>query len=303
MSYFGNTPIIGDHNAHEHQSVMIDGEIKGKGQVPRDFGVQPMRAVPTTIKVMTSDQILAATKYNEDNKCSLTHIRETGNNGQHIPSLDQGQKGYCWAHSSTQSLIIYRASLGLPYVPLSAYMVACLIKNYADEGGWAALSMDWLSKNGTPDQKFWAQGSMSSSNDNQAMRDNAKLHLVTEQWADPAVAQYDRKMSWDQDATLLCSNIPVPSDFNWWSHSVLAMKLVIGAQQRAFTRTDSGKLASLEEFERIWAMNHPVTQGLGKAILNSWSDSYGDKGIGVLTGDKAISDGSVAPASTLATAA
>jgi hypothetical protein len=62
----------------------------------------------------------------------------------------------------------------------------------------------------------------------------------------------------------------------------------------------SGKLASLSEFDAIWAMNDPVTGGLGKRFRNSWADGYGDKGFAVLTGSKAVSSNAVAIISAIA---
>jgi hypothetical protein len=67
-----------------------------------------------------------------------------------------------------------------------------------------------------------------------------------------------------QLATCLLLNIPVVTDFNWWGHSVCAVRLV---KRNPFTI-------------RIW---------------NSWGDSWSDSGMGDLTGSKAIPDGAVAP--------
>jgi hypothetical protein len=87
--------------------------------------------------------------------------------------------------------------------------------------------------------------------------------------------------------------IPVVSDFNWWGHSVCSLDAVDGSTQRDVTRGESGKLLSLQEFDRIWDMDGE-TGGIGNNIWNSWGDSYGTQGIGLLTGSKAKPDNAVA---------
>lgn len=163
----------------------------------------------------------------------------------------------CWAHSSTSACLLIRALNNQPYADLSAYAVACIIKGYRDEGGWGAESLEWIAQNGIPTSEFWPQQSMSRSNDNPAMRENAKLHRVTE-WMDMEPRNVD------QLVTCLLQNIPVVIDLNWWAHSVCAMDLV-----------------SISPFRiRIW---------------NSWGDSWSEAGTGILEGNRAIPDGMIAP--------
>lgn len=159
----------------------------------------------------------------------------------------------CWAHSSTSAALAVRALNGEPYEDLSAFMVACIIKGYRDEGGWGAESLEFIAQNGIPTSQFWPQQSMSRSNDNPAMRANAKLHRFTD-WRD-----LDPNNMKAQLVTCLLLGMPVVSDFNWWSHSVCTVDLV-----------------SLNPFRtRIW---------------NSWGDSWSENGTGILEGSKAIPD-------------
>jgi hypothetical protein len=149
--------------------------------------------------------------------------------------------------------------------------VACIIKNYADEGGWGALGVDFLASRGVPSDQYWPQQSISRSNDKPETWANAALHKVTEQWADLSSQPYDRDLTFDQVMTLLLSRIPVVVDYNWWSHSVCAIDPV---------EVSSGSFGV-----RIW---------------NSWSDQWSDHGMGVLEGNKAVPDGAVAPRVTVA---
>jgi hypothetical protein len=54
-------------------------------------------------------------------------------------------------------------------------------------------------------------------------------------------------------------------DFNWWGHSVGGIRLV---------KVEAGSY--------------------GRKIRNSWTDSWGDRGFGILRGSKAVPDGAIA---------
>jgi len=161
--------------------------------------------------------------------------------------------GNCWGHSSTSCSLMIRAIMGEPYADLSAFMVCCIIKQYQDEGGWGSESLEFIAQNGIPTSEFWPQQSMSRSNDNPAMRANAKLHRFTN-WRD-----LDPGNMKVQLVTSLLMGFPVVTDFNWWSHSVCTVAL---DSLNPFTTT-------------IW---------------NSWGDSWSQNGMGNLEGDKAIPD-------------
>jgi hypothetical protein len=165
--------------------------------------------------------------------------------------------GNCWAHSGVSAHLLVRARDGQPYADLSAFAIACIIKGYRDEGGWGAEGVDWEAANGCPTSKTWPQQSMSRSNDTPAMRAEAAQHKVIGTWADMQPND-DRAL-----ATCLINDCPVVVDFDWWSHSVCACKLV------------------------SW-------QPLSIWIWNSWNDTWGNNGMGILSGSKASADGQVA---------
>jgi hypothetical protein len=310
MSTLLNELIIGDHNAHEHQVAVIDGEHKAKGLIPRDFNAHPPGSYASAPRAVSFDLIprsewprIIAEKAAAESR--LSDIRLAGNNRQPIPSLNQGQVGYCWAHSSTHAVIILRALANMPYVPLSAYSVAATIKKGRDEGGWGAQSLDFITQRGIVSQALWPQGDRNYQKyaGQQAVWDNAAAHKVAEGWVDLDAAQYDRNLSFDQEGTLLLSDVPVVKDENWWGHSILGLDLVDGTSHRYATRTASGKLPDLAEFELMWGINDPVAAGFGVRIWNSWGDSWSDRGMGILTGSKAVSNGAVAPRVTSASTA
>jgi hypothetical protein len=298
-----NELLIGEHNWQQHASGIVT---HSRGLVPRNYATHPRGCyasapaidVPLIPRSEWPDRI----RDKEAQQSRLSDIRLVGNNGAMIPSRDQNGKGYCWAHSSVGAVILIRAVNNQPYADLSAYAVACIIKGYRDEGGWGAESLDFITQRGVPTSEFWPQQSMSSSNDKPATWANAALHKAVESWVDLAVAQYDRTMPFDQEGSLYLTDCPVVKDESWWSHSICGMDLVNGNGLFGVHRADSGKLASVVEFELAWGINNPVTAGYGVRILNSWGDSWSDRGMGVLTGNQAISDGAVAPRVVVASA-
>lgn len=271
-------PII-DHSNWKEEMVYTDGsEVKGRGYVERDFKVNPVGCyenVPAmkdvNIQLYQPSDYSALCKSRVETKTRLSDIRMRGNFGKMIPSLDQGQVGYCWAHSSVGAVQILRAILNLAYVPLSAYAVAATIKNGRDEGGWGALSLEFIMKYGVPSQALWPQGDRNTHLWTPDCQANAALHKVTDGWVDLEAAVYDRTLSKQQVCTLLLSRIPVVLDYNWWGHSVLGLDLV--------------------EIE---------PGDFGVLILNSWGDGWKDHGMAVLRGSQAWPDGAVAPTTVTA---
>ena len=267
-----------DESTPEHvtHDVVIDGEAKHRGLVPRDYSQYPQgcyAAAPAwSVEMQTIPQSEWSARLAEmvARKSLLSDIRLSGNGGQPIPSLDQDSYGYCWFHSATSATIALRARNHEPYVRLSAFAGACIIKNYRNEGGWGAQAVDFIRDRGVPSVEFWPEKSTQRSNDNANTWANAAKHKITAGFIDLAAAQYDRQLTFEQLATCLLNRIPVVVDFNWWSHSVCALDLV---------EVEKGSFGI-----RIW---------------NSWTDSWSDRGMGVLQGSKAHPDAAVAPYATL----
>ena len=264
--------IIDDDNWRQFVDYRVDGQMMSKGLVERDYTKNPVGCyssapawspdAPTIPRSEWSDRI----KEMERTKSRLSDLRMIGNGGRPIPSLDQNGQGYCWAYSTTAAMMMLRLKQGLPYVRLSAHAVGCKVKGFRDQGGWSAQSLDFITKHGVPSVEFWAEKSMSRSHDNERTWENAARHKPTEGWVELSAPIYDRDLTFDQVMTCLLSRIPVPSDFNWWGHAVVALDPV--------------------EVER---------GSFGIRIWNSWRDSWGTLGMGVLRGSKAIPDNAVAP--------
>lgn len=287
--------IIGDHNWQQHA---LPPTGQSMGLVPRNFAAVPAGSHPYTPvwaqPVFPRAEQIERIADQLANKRRNSDFRRKGNNGKIIPSTDQNGKGYCWKHSGTMACIVNRAIRGLPYIAFSAYAGACIIKNYADQGGWCGEGLKFSVEVGEFPESFWPQRSMSRANDTPAARAEAAKYRVTEGFYDLAAPIWGQKLSFDQLVTALLLNLVAATDFNWWGHSVCALDAVDGGTQRGITRAESGKLLDLPAFDLTWGMNDPVTAGIGIRIINSWGDTYGDMGEAILTGSKCIPDGAIA---------
>lgn len=298
-----NELIIGDDNWQEHVDVVVAGERKGRGLIPRNYQTHPQgfykSATAFDMPLIPRDEWVERATEMAANKTRLSDIRRvSGPNGQHIPSLDQNGVGYCWNHSATMAVILLRAVMNQPYVRLSAFFIGCLIKNYRDEGGWGAAALDFITEHGIPSVQLWPEKSMSRSNDNPVTRANASLHRTTEAWADMSDPDYDRNLTEDQAMTSLFCRIPCIGDFNWWGHSVVVVDPVLISSKpkklvKDLSSLDFNKKKDLSIFLATF----------GKRIINSWTDSYGDLGEAVLSGTRCILNGGSAPRVTNASAA
>lgn len=249
-----------------------------RGCIPPDYKMHPeatpLRKVnPSELKLIDPSEYKARCDERKRLKSTLRDVRQTSGPGRkkRIPALNQndgrGRWGYCWAHSSTMAHMLLRALMGQEYVKLSAFMVAAIIKNYRDQGGWGALSLDFIEKNGQCTCDEWPELGVDPKYDTPAMRAVAAQYKVTADWADLSAQMWDRNMTMRAVATLLLSNVPVVADYNWWGHSVVLMD---------------------------WVEIEPGS--FGPVGLNSWGEDWGeDGGEFKLQGQKAITDGAVAP--------
>lgn len=237
---------------------------EGMGLVPRNFVKYPqgylMCARAFDLPLNNDQEIEEAIKRQETEQSSPEHVFHR--NG--MTALDQNGQGYCWAYSTTSGIMLGRVIAGLPYVRLSGHHIGCFVKGYRDQGGWNAQSVAFAAENGVASTKFWPEKSMNRGNDTPEMRANAKEHLAIEYMDlddgdNPSLLKR-------QLATALVNGLLVATDYNWWSHSVLAARLLAWGPNGASMKTK---------------------------ILNSWGN-WSDRGWGELSGGRALPNGAIA---------
>lgn len=271
--------LIDDETAPGLQDV-LNPKGFGHGYDPTSRATEPveMAAPPSEMKLIPKSEWSARIKERKEQKATGRDLRNRMADGKKHKSLDQNGQGYCWAYSVTSTVMFANAVAHKPYQRLSAHAVACKIKGFRDQGGWCGLSAAFVrgklqgfeNYSGIPTTNEWPEKSMSRSYDKPETWEAAKQNTITEDWVDLTKPVYDQNLTFEMVATCLLLGEFCAVDFNWWSHSVMALDLV--------------------EIE-------PGSFGLD--ILNSWTDGWGDEGIGTLRGSKAIMDGAISTRVTL----
>ena len=230
---------------------VIDGHQMRRGFTPRNrlFHDEPSFAPPSEIPLIPRSEWDARIKEQEERQSSLEHFFNKATNLP-VKFLHQNGHGYCWAYSTGNAVMMLRALNNQPYIRLNPHAVAAIIKKGRDQGGWCGLSAKFLREVGIPTEAFWKVHSLNTSQDTPAMRANAALHKVTENWIDLTSAIYDQQLSTDQLASCLLQNIPCAVDYDEWGHSICAVRWV---------KIEKGSY--------------------GPRILNSWL-GWGDNGFG-----------------------
>ncbi len=162
------------------------------------------------------------------------------------PVKDQGQSNYCWAHAPTRGMEYAIILNGDPVKVLSAFYTAYPIKRGSNSGGSGIEAVHSLTNHGTCTQDLWGRLNFRGP-ETAEVKDNAALHQITiYEDLDP------RDMAYIFSS--VCQDQPVTVGIPAWSHEVLITFLVI----------ESGVI--LPGFD------------------NSWGQSYGNNGRGVLRG-------------------
>lgn len=262
--YRGNIPIISDSPSPLERPAGV-----GFGYVERDFTVDPptmFSALPSSMKIIPQSEWDARYDEQEAQQSSLEHLYLRGGKPAFV-NLDQNGHGYCWAYSTGHAIMMDRLKGNQPPVRLNPHATAAIIKGGRDEGGWCGLSAKFAREHGyavegTGDGQ-WPLHSRNLRYDTPALRSQMALHKVTNEFVDLTRDVYDQNMSVAQYATCLLNNQPCPSDFNFWRHSVCAIRWV---------RIERGS----------W----------GPLILNSWA-GWGRFGLAVLQGSKGVPNGAL----------
>jgi len=223
------------------------------GTISRDFTVQPADFFGTPAQVKVLDIVdrwdwSGIDAWIAEKKAKKARIRDVAD-ANNFQVLDQNGQGFCWAYDEAQAVMVRHMLSGRGVPRLSAHAVACKIKNFRDEGGWAALAHAFFRKEGCPDVMHWKEKSMSREYDTPAAWENAKQYIVTEDVVDLNAQVWDQTMSEKIWWTLLLTGNPVDMDWQFWGHSVLGCDI---------ERLESG----------VYTVNGP----------NSWGMGWGDRG-------------------------
>lgn len=246
----------------------------GYGHDPGQY-VPDMMAAPDRMRAIPPAEYDARFDEQERTQSSLEHLYLRDWRGE---CLDQNGQGYCWSYSTGAAVMMTRLKANMPFVRLNPHSVASLVKGGRDEGGWCGLSLAFARDNGYaaegsgptqwPPHGFGAAANRRFADP--ALKAAMQAHRVTDDWYDLGKPHWGQQLKDAQLRTVLLNNCPAPSDFNWWGHSVCALRHV---------RIEAG--------------------GWGLLVLNSWR-GWGRRGLAVLRGSQARPDGAVSVVATMA---
>jgi len=225
--YRGKIPII--------RRSLNDGFIRGTpddlpstGCVERDYDIDPvaMGDSPAAMKLVEDSELDAIFDEQEAQESSLEHMY-VRDGSPAFEFLDQNGFPDCWFHSTAHALMVDRMKQGLPPVRFNAVAGATLLNQ--TNGGWCGLSMKFIREKGCPvigsGPGEWPYHTR-SNHDSPELRANMAKYKSLEDWYDLGRREWDQKLSQRQLRTLGCGNIPVPTDYNKYGHSMLMIRLV-----------------------------------------------------------------------------
>jgi hypothetical protein len=193
----------------------------------------------------------------ERNKSSLFHIWQDSG----IGILDQNGLSYCHAYSAAMGLMMQRALQGLPYVALSPCSIGGPVTGYRNAGAYIGDDLEQCVKVGCSTYDFVAEHQYRQGAFKDGWEENAALHKATE------IFELEDNNTLQTGSALL-QNKPVQTGIDWWGHAVTFMRLL-----------DLNKSLKATDWNRY-----------GIDFPNTWSETWGKRGWGVLTGRKAIAN-------------
>lgn len=224
-------PYTMDHN--------LGVQVSASGFIPRDYSKQPFGSLPNTSAFPTElllddQQIKERIEELERTKTDLVSLLQYLWDNKQWVGLNQDPTNYCWCFAVIHAIMILRAMAGEPFLRLSPFSVACIVKNFSNIGGWGGEANEQCVAEGVCAEEFWpfgipGSGNVQSANMNAirngrqylaSSRENAKLHTVKEWWE--LGARNNR-----QKLSALCIPLPVPSGYNRIGHERCSVKATI----------------------------------------------------------------------------
>ena len=214
-------------------------EQSATGYIPRDYDKQPLGSITATSAfpshlILDDQQIKERIEQLERTGTDLVSLLKAACDAKKFICLNQNPTNYCWCYAVTHAVMIARFLANEPFVRLSPYSVACIVKNFQNNGGWGGEANEQMVKEGVADEKYWpmeqpGMPNRSEANMNairngrqylQSSRENAGFHKATEFWElQPSNAR--------EKLSCLCIPLPVASGYNAIGHERCTIKATV----------------------------------------------------------------------------
>ena len=244
-------------------------ELEGNGLIPRDYDTHPvgyfcppMEAMEGMVLYPEDEWVDRINEKWANESWPLHHIKR-GKFGKPCPNYYQNGWGFCWYYSTAHAMTGIRTMMGLPYVALSPFAAAYLLRGGKNQGGWGGESAEDCMNNGIPEDEVAPNLKTPVRNTPELQASRAR-HKLQEIYMDLQAAKYDRKMSRKQYVSAMLQNCVCINDYPFWSHSVCATAL----------KADSaGNIESV-----IWNSHDPNGNDTGDGVLLKGSKAWPEGG-------------------------
>jgi len=231
-------PVVDDKNYKPlvQPKIVIDGQEQSvTGYIPRDYGLQPLgsglgaKLLPQALLDAYPDERVWKERFKELEAKGMTIpqiLAKAFARGEWI-GLNQNPTNYCWCYGVIHAFMIQRLLAGEPFHRFSPYSVACIVKNFQNNGGWGSQANAQMIKEGVATEEHWPmeKPGMSSSQRSAANMSairNGKQYLASSR-ANAAlhkIVEYDDlpERSWPHKMAALCVPLPIASGYNRIGH-------------------------------------------------------------------------------------
>lgn len=219
--------VVPSHDDESGQKVSLSGFVE------RDYDKDPLLSGVGAVELPQ-----ALLDMYPDEKVWKERFKELEAKGQDIPTilqrsfdagvwrgLNQNPTNYCWCYAVIHAIMIQRLLNGEPFFRLSPYSVACIVKNFQNNGGWGSQACDQVVKEGVATEEFWPMekpGMSDRSGANMSAIRNGRQYLASSranaamkkctEFNDVPARSIAHKMA------ALCVPLPIASGYNRIGH-------------------------------------------------------------------------------------
>lgn len=209
-----NLFVIDDTNFEKYTHDVVDGVVRNRGLIPRDFAAEPYGAatpysIPMTTKSLTHQEMREIMEEKRKTRSTNRDKRKRAGLGP----LNQQTTNFCWQNCVTMAFMVGRVLQGEDHVDLSPASIAAMITNFQNVGGWPTKGLAYLVEHGAVPTSLWPANAIDRRYNNTESK-AARGTFKATKWFDIQPGDADAL------ATGLLLYGPGAVALNWWRHAV-----------------------------------------------------------------------------------